>query len=183
MAQVELKKPVIDGVSVEENIAKIESWAADITKNVEYNLNHIDKDNLVNPETTEELEAKVEANYEELRTFIVSAIETMTEQVKKMGDELLEAIEQGFDSQLSDIKTVVNKQTDTLKTEISSASEDIKTEIGNSEFTIKNHVTSACRDVEAKVLEVKGLVDPAINAINEVTNARCDQIMDKLNNM
>lgn len=183
MAQVELKKPVIDGASVEENIAKIESWASDITKNVEYNLNHIDKDNLVNPETTEELEAKVEANYEELRTFIVSAIEQMTEQVKKMGDELLEAIEQGFDSQLSDIQTITNKQTDTLKTEISSAKTEIETKIQNSEATIKQHVTSQSLDVQTKITEIKPLFDTSVNAINEVTNARCDQIMDAIKSL
>ncbi len=44
---VRIEKPVLNGRTPEENIAKLETWAANLTNDLNYYLNHIDSENMV----------------------------------------------------------------------------------------------------------------------------------------
>lgn len=70
-----IEKPILNGKTAEENIQKLETWAGRITDEINYAINHLDKNNFVEteqPVTKTELENILNNKYEELRGMIVS---------------------------------------------------------------------------------------------------------------
>lgn len=72
-----LDAPNLKGRDEEERIKNLETWAVKITNNLNYFLNHLDKTNFVASEApinNEDLIAAMDAQYKELRTYIIKML-------------------------------------------------------------------------------------------------------------
>lgn len=70
-----IQKPNIEGKTPEEAIAALDTWAANLTHDLEYILSHIDEDNMQMKIITEEaVDKKIKKSYEDIRKYIVQEV-------------------------------------------------------------------------------------------------------------
>lgn len=68
-----VEKPDITGKTPEEAIAALDTWAANLTNELNYTLNHLDKGNLIEDFTTQAyVDEKCKETYESIRKYIIS---------------------------------------------------------------------------------------------------------------
>lgn len=68
-----IEKPNIEGKSPEEAIAALDTWAARLTDELNYILNHLDRDNILEDMTTHKyVDDRCRETYEDIRKYIIS---------------------------------------------------------------------------------------------------------------
>lgn len=68
-----VEKPDLAGKTQEEAIAALDTWAANLTNELNYALNHLDKENILGDiATSKYVDDKCRETYEDIRKYIVS---------------------------------------------------------------------------------------------------------------